>query len=182
MSLPQPVNTVTSKNLPPTAAPSVSVGVTTPAPSANDEPIIAKPLTPPDFTAIIKRGQKNHGVTLRLVEKNANGGQRYHQMAALGFVNATLADCTVPPFMVKDGAIQYGDLILMKIDRRTYEGALLHNQQRAVSRMNAPAITRQANLEVQKELSSTGAPVDMLRKIQVFTPGEKETEALLGKD
>lgn len=173
----QPLPSITSKIIPIPG----SVPISVPA-MAKDEPLIAKPLTPPDFTEIIRKGQKNHGVTLRLVEKNANGGQRYHQMVSLGFVNATLSDCVVPPFMVKDGAIQYGDLILMKIDRREYEGALLYNQQRAVARMRAPQVAKQANDLVQQELSGSGAPPSMLSKIQVFTPGEKETEALLGKE
>ena len=168
--------TITSKNLPtpPVQARPVAP-VTQPALQAtvdSDEPIVAKPLIDPDFTNLKK---KNTMISLRWVNRVAGDGMRYEHMKAIGFANATANDVEVPPNMLRDGAIIIGDLILMKIARRDYEGALLHNVEKAVARTRPRAYLSTGKQEMTNALNEVRGTAENKRKIQPFVPGRVES-------
>lgn len=164
--------TITSKNLPQPPAPSPKI-------QRRDEPIVAKPLVSPDFTNL---KLKNPNIALYWGNRVAGGGQRYEQLKASGFVNATVNDVEAPEFMVKDGAIIFGDLILLKIAKRDYLGALKYNEEKAVSRMRRDSNLTKGQAELRHALGEVPVPPELSKKISMFVPGEKETEDLLGKD
>lgn len=172
------VPTITSKNVPTPQPPPSS---TAPAAVAvkTDEIIVAKPLQQPDFVNLRPR---NPEIMFRWVNRAAGDGQRLDQMVASGFALAVATDVIgLPPSLLRDGRIINGDLILMKIDRKTYLGALKYNEQRALAQRG----TSKTNLEVgKKNLRETvGAmPTELQKKINVFVPSQTETEALAGKE
>src|SRR4051812_10844830 len=90
--------------------------------------IQARPLNQPDFVNI---KPKNPMISFRWVNRSVGpkeSTQRLDQMTFAGFILATPADCqNVQQSMIQGGHIVYGDLILMKIDRKIYEGALKYN-------------------------------------------------------
>ena len=101
----------------------------------------ARPLQLPDFVNI---KPKNPAISLRWVNRSVGvqgSTQRLDEMIYAGFVPATAAEVCMPngaPIMtnlIKDGKIIRGDLILMKIAREAYDGALKYNWSRAVARL-----------------------------------------------
>lgn len=175
--------TITSKNIPIPQPPPPPSAPAAPATSTvvveTDDNIVAKPLQQPDFVNLKPR---NPNIAFRWVNRAAGGGQRLDQMTAMGFALAVPTDVVnLPPSLFRDGRIINGDLVLMKIDRKAYQGALKYNQQRAL----AQAGSQKTNLEVgKKNLRETvGAmPPELQRKIAVFVPSQAETEALAGKE
>lgn len=178
--MPEP--TVTSKNLPkpPVAVPPpVAQGA---AQVPDEEPIVAKPLATPDFINLKK---KNPNIELRWVNRVAGTvsgqpGQRVDQMLATGFAFATPHDVEVPASMLNNGKITHGDLVLMKHDRRTYQGALKYNEERARKQGSRDNTLRTGQAKMQEAMKETSAPLDLRKKIQVFVPGEAEANALVG--
>ena len=141
-----------------------------------DTAIEARPLVLPNFDNISAVKQKNKNVSLRWVNRIAP--MRMAQMHAMGFVNATTADVDVPATMLKDGAIIVGDLILMKIARTIYMGALKHNQQKAVERLSKPVDVERGKQTLAQQVPA-GVPPDTQRKATVFTPTQAEIDALV---
>ena len=183
---------VTSKNvptpgvppLPPQQAAEVAKQAAAKLP---DESIEARPLVLPDYTDLRPR---NPLLQFRWVNRVAGEGQRMYQMEAMGFVKVTSKDVVgpdgkpVPDYLIKNGQIIYGDLVLMKIARRAYLGALKYNEQRAVDRISKAAFLKRARKIVSEELkkggASAGAQAEIAQKITTFVPGQAETEALVG--
>jgi hypothetical protein len=110
------------------------------------EQIEAKPLRAPNFISL---KPKNPNLSLfwgnRAVGEKESG-LRYDQLIAMGFVPAkpedvlTLEGLTCPPSICRDGRIMYGDLILLKIPRTDYVGALKWNEQNARLRVKKPGV------------------------------------------
>ena len=98
-------------------------------------------------------------------------------MKAMGFVNATPTDVEVPSNMLHNGAIIMGDLILMKIDRRIYQGALLDNQNKARARKTPRAFLNAGAKQVKDALNEVPGTAENKRKIQPFIPGRVESLA-----
>jgi hypothetical protein len=139
--------TLTSKNLPPVQQPravqtSPPAGLPPKPPTSVEvaipwEQIEAKPLRSPNF---INLKPKNPNLSLfwgnRAVGEKESG-LRYDQLIAMGFIPAVPTDVITsegmncPPSICRDGRIMYGDLILLKIPRTEYIGALKWNEQNA---------------------------------------------------
>lgn len=191
--------TITSKNLPPVQRPG---GIPTPPglppkPQASVEVAIpyeqieAKPLRAPNFISL-----KPKNPTLCLYWGNRavgekESGLRYDQLIAMGFVPAspmdvmTLAGGVCPPSICRDGRIMYGDLILLKIPRVDYIGALKWNEQSARQRVRKPgvAIDTGASKDIggREVLQSDGRasmqPAGFPRKVSAYVPDLAEVNA-----
>jgi len=137
--------------------------------------IIARPLMEPDF---VNMKSKNPNISLRWVNCKSGDGLRYNHMQAVGFVNATSSDVAAPASMLKEGKIVFGDLILMKIDRAKYQGALKYNEQQALARMRKTTQVQHA----RKTVSEVPTSPELIRKIQMFEPSLEETQKLIGEE
>ena len=150
-----------------------------------DEAIEARPLVLPDYTDLRPR---NPLLQFRWVNRVAGEGQRLYQMEAMGFIKVTSKDVVgpdgkpIPEYLIKNGQVVYGDLVLMKIERNKYQGALRYNEQRAVARISKEAFLKRAQKMVGEELKKGGAPPATQAKISTFVPGAAETAALTGSD
>ena len=130
----------------------------------------ARPLQLPDFVNV---KPKNPGISFRWVNRSVGikeSTQRLDEMIFAGFVPATPAECQIPdqkggyvpipPNLIKDGKIIRGDLILMKIDKKAYEGG---------------------RKQLATAVSQTGVPAGMARtlqqKLSVFRPGTTDKPA-----
>ncbi len=159
---------VTSANLPkpPVAAPVVEVST---------DAVVAKPLTRTDFTKI---KPKNTGIVFRGIFTGHNG-LRYEQAKALGFVNATQSDCEAPGWIWRDGGFHYGDLILMKIDAKTYNERIKENVDAANQRVSRAANVDRAKGQLATELRGVGGiPASYRGKIGVFVPTTGDLDKL----
>jgi hypothetical protein len=190
--MPEP--TLTSKNLPPSQQPgavktSPPSGLP-PVPSASVEVAIpyeqieAKPLRSPNF---INLKPKNPNMSLfwgnRAVGEKESG-LRYDQLIAMGFVPATPADVLTseggicPPSICRDGRVMYGDLILLKIPRTAYIGALKWNEQNARLRVKKPGVALAGDT---KNADSRVQPTPALNipssKVSTFVPQLAEVDA-----
>ena len=134
--------------------------------------IVARPLNQPDFLNV---RPKNPLIAFRWVNRSAGGGQRLDQMTYSGFILALPVDCiSVLPSQVKNGRIEDGDLVLMKIDRKIYEGALKHNWRRAVNRLHPKAQVQNGQNVLRDAVRAVGVPPDIGRKLSTFQPNERE--------
>lgn len=149
---------------------------------ASLDTIIAAPLNAPDFTNL---NPVNPGVSFRWVmhtlfkQDGSQNSIRYEEAKSQGFEIARKEDIKNPPMAYAvDGGIKFinGDLILMKIPRRTYEGALLWKDQQAAKQMLA-ASGRNAAGEVQKQVGRSAGG-----KIQTYVPTQTELEAFVNAD
>lgn len=132
--------TITSKAIP--TAPKITSTV----PSKDqeqfvpDDQIVAKPLRSPNFINLLPKNK-----SLALYWGNRSVGEkesslRYNQLLAMGFEPATPDDVTdqfgnpCPSALAHDNRVIYGDLILLKIPRVDYVGALKFKDQTAALR------------------------------------------------
>lgn len=133
---------ITSKNVPSAAKTSVAspTAFTKEAPVSYDN-IVAKPLRTPNFLNL-----KHKRPDMSLYWGNRAVGEkesllRYNQLIAMGFqpckpeeiVDQHGSPC--PSELAKDNRVMYGDLILLKIPKKDYLGALKYNEQRALARV-----------------------------------------------
>lgn len=153
--------------------------------AAMDDNIVAMPLNDPDFTTNVK--PKNPDISLRWVlyslgmRDGTASYLRFEKAKTQGYVVATAADLVNPPmaYSVDNGTkFVNGDLVLMKIDRRRYLGAILHREQAAAKAM---ASTKQAGRE-EVHRSLAGAPTSQRSKISTFSPTEGELKEFLEAD
>jgi hypothetical protein len=146
----------------------------------------ARPLQMPDFVNLRPR---NPNVAFRWINRSvgaAGSTQRLDEMIYAGFVPATAVDAVMPdgkpvmPNLIKDGKIIRGDLILCKIDRAQYEGALKYNWERSIARLH-PARQLQTGRSQLSKAVSGHIPGNMQKtiaqKLQAFRPGSGETTA-----
>jgi len=139
-----------------------------------DEDIVAKPLVTPDFANI---KSKNPNVSFRWIEFKAQDGLRFSQAQAQGWQVATeqdiVLDNVISPYR-KDGGSKFinGDIILMKMDRRRYLGALKHKHNVAAALNDASVLRTVTAKQTVAALESAGAAkAENLGKMSVFTPG-----------
>lgn len=149
--------------------------------------ITARPLSLPDF---IHLRPKNPNISLRWVNRSvglAGSTQRLDEMVYAGFVPALPADVVMPngaPVManlIKEGKIIRGDLMLMKISREAYDGALKYNWERAVSRLHPARQLSTGAAQLKKAIAERGVPGSVMptlkQKLQAFRPGTEEKTA-----
>ena len=146
-----------------------------------DDTIIAKPLSMGEGFFGLK--PKNPDVILRAIAFNVstNDGPsylRYEQAKSQGYANATVADVagTVPTSFVHDSGqrICNGDLIMMKISRSLYRGALKWKDQQAIRATKRIGAIDQGNAEIRKAMEETNMPPRLARKLQPFSPSPSE--------
>lgn len=187
--------TLTSKNLPPVQQPgavktSPPVGLPTKPPTSVEleipyDQIVAKPLRAPNFISL---KAKNPNLSLywgnRAVGEKESG-LRFDQLIAMGFVPAkpedvvTLQGLPCPPSIQRDGKILYGDLILLKIPRADYLGALKWNEQSARQRVKKPGVAISGNTQTADGRLQP-APVlegPLAKKVSMYTPQLAEVDA-----
>jgi len=169
---------ITSDNLPESQrGAAVNGGLKDPYPS-----VTARPLQMPDFVDI---KPKNPQLALRWCNRVAGEGQRLDQVTYAGFVPAKPEEVSypngkpIPSSLIKNGQILLGDLILMKIDRSAYDGALKHNWERAVQRLHPKAAQQQGRADLNNSLKEAGVrqTPDLLKKLSTFQPTDAEIEA-----
>jgi hypothetical protein len=144
--------------------------------------ITARPLQMPDFVDI---KPVNPLITLRWCNRVAGEGQRLDQVTFAGFIPVKPEEVRypngkpLPPSMIKNGQVLLGDLILMKIDKEKYDGALKYNWERAVSRMHPKANQTQGRADLANALKESGVrqTPDLLKKLSTFQPSDAEIEA-----
>jgi len=132
----------------------------------------------PDFTRLTP---KNKNVMFRWINRQAAAGTRYRQALAQGYVNATEADVEVPVVAFTNGAFLHGDLILMKMDRRQYLGAIKFNEEDAARKLTPAAIEAKTKATLQESLGKVAGPADAKAKIRAFTPPIDTVNALAGE-
>lgn len=169
---------ITSDNLPENQrGAAVKVDPNDPYPS-----VVARPLQMPDFVDI---KPKNPQVALRWCNRVAGEGQRLDQVTFAGFIPVKPEEVMypngkpLPPSMIKNGQVHMGDLILMKIDKASYDGALKYNWQRAIDRMKPGTAQRQGKQDLNNALKEAGVrpTPDLLRKLSTFQPTDAEITA-----
>jgi hypothetical protein len=152
-----------------------------PAELADD--IVARPLMLPDFVNI---KPKNPEIAFRWVNFKAGEGKRFNEATFQGFLPATPDDCENHLGMAKDGRVINGDLMLMKIDRKKYLGALRYNNEavnRVVRKANRETVANQMLKEELGNASSNKATRPEHRgMIQTFTPSPAEVKARIGDE
>jgi hypothetical protein len=195
MSTPNP--TITSKNLPPTQHPS---GLP-PRPPASVEvalpysQIEAKPLRAPSF---VNLRHKNPNMSIYLGNRavgEKESGLRYDQLIAMGFIPAKPEEVETipmdgkpalpcPPSIVRDGRIMYGDLILLKIPREDYVGALKWNEQNARLRVKRPGVSIEGDtqgsdgrIQPQNTLADLENNARLKGKIKSYVPALAEVDS-----
>ena len=144
--------------------------------------VTARPLQMPDFVDI---KPVNPQLALRWCNRTAGDGQRLDQVVYSGFLPVKPEEVrypngkAIPSSMVKDGKVILGDLILMKIDKASYDGALKYNWERAVDRMNPRAVQKQGRADLNNSLKEAGIrqTPDLLKKLSTFQPTDAEISA-----
>lgn len=136
-----------------------------------DEQVIARPLTSPDFTSVVP---VNPGIRFRWVNRihgNEGRGGRFEEAKSSGFVPANEKDIkgVVSAHMKRDGCIIYGDLILMKIDRKLYDGALKYNEEQARRRV-ATVTMGQGRKELGQALNEVPGSRENKDKVKLYNP------------
>jgi hypothetical protein len=135
--MPEP--TITSKNLPPIQQP--SAGVPPVEKQLSYDQIEAKPLRSPNF---LNLKPKNPNMSLYFGNRavgEKESGLRYDELIAKGFRPAkpeevlTTMGHPIPPSLVRDGRILYGDLILLIMPRSDYVGQQKFNAESAERRV-----------------------------------------------
>ena len=147
----------------------------------------ARPLALPDFINVVP---KNPSLSLRWVNRSVGptgSTQRLDEMVYAGFEFARIEDVKMAngaPVMgnlVKDGRIVRGDLILMKIARSAYEGALKYNWHRAVSRLHPSRQLATGQSQLSQAVRQAGVPRSvqptLSQKLAAFRPGSSEKPA-----
>lgn len=160
--------TVTSANLP--KPPVVEAFVP-------DEQIEARPLIVPAAEQV---KIKNRNCCFRWANRIAKEGESLRRWLAAGFTMAIPSvDVEVPAGLIRNGQIINGDLVLIKISREKYIGALKYNEERARARMAPGSVERTGRSAVNQALSEVNAPQNLRGKVRTFVPSDVETEAVI---
>jgi len=121
-------------------------------------------------------------ITFRWGHRLAGEGLRYQQLIYAGFLPAEPKDVKdVPQMLVKDGKVIYGELILMKIATKLYQGALLHNHNTAIRRGDRFKTTDNDGNEIKRtarvDAAIQNAPPALRNKLRAFVPSTEELKA-----
>ncbi len=144
--------------------------------------IVAAPLNAPDFTNL---HPVNPNISFRWVmhtlfkQDGSQNSIRFEEAKSQGYSIATKDDIKNPPMhYAVDGGIKFinGDIILMKISRKAYEGALLWKDQQAAKQMLA-ASGKNAAGDVQRQVGRSAGG-----KIQTYVPTQQELESFVQAD
>lgn len=171
-TVPTPTPAITSANLPKPPVQPVAV--------PEDEPIVAKPLVDADFTKI---KPKDPAMSLLFGNRIANKGLRIEDLLARGFRVArpdevvTQDGRPISKGLIVDGHVQRGDLLLLIIPKKDYQGQLMHNEQTARQRVSKAANASKGREELKNALKEVGGmPMRYRGKIGVFVPNTSDYE------
>jgi hypothetical protein len=137
-----------------------------------DDSIVAAPLVMPDF---INVPPANPNIAFRWINHKAGDGLRFSQAQAQGWVVANEKDVKanhLTPYR-RDGGTKFvnGDLILMKIERKKYLGALKYKHQVAAALADDSILRTLSAKRAASDLAAAGANRNYFRgKISTFTP------------
>lgn len=144
--------------------------------------IEAAPLNMPDMLNVVPVSPE---IEFRWGNRVASDGLRFQQLVYSGFQPAEPKDVKgCPQMLIRDGKVIYGDLILMKISKRKYRGALLHNHNVSVRQMQKfTTANREGQKLSRQEIldASIGGPPELRSKLRAFTPSDKETEGMISE-
>jgi hypothetical protein len=141
------------------------------APELGDD-IVAAPLVMPDF---INVPPARPDIAFRWINYKAGDGLRFTQAQAQGWAVAQAIDVKgnyLTPYK-KEGGSKYinGDLILMKIDKKRYLGALKYKHQVAAALADDSILRTLSAKRAASDLAAAGANRDYFKgKITTFTP------------
>jgi hypothetical protein len=144
--------------------------------------VVARPLMTPEVCSI---KVKDLTYQYRWVNRDGQGGQIYQQRKSQGFLNATTSDVEIlgGDAERRDGEIRAGDLILMKIRKELYEGAMKYNMQRAIALQGARGVFKEGGSTdvmsdaVAETKTIAETPGAVSHKAEPFIP--KNVDALL---
>jgi hypothetical protein len=134
--------------------------------------IVAAPLVMPDF---INVPPARPDIAFRWINYKAGDGLRFTQAQAQGWAVAQAIDVKgnyLTPYK-KEGGSKYinGDLILMKIDKKRYLGALKYKHQVAAALADDSILRTLSAKRAASDLAAAGANRDYFKgKITTFTP------------
>jgi hypothetical protein len=159
--------TITNKNLPPpqqaTAHPSIQPPLEK---ELSYQDIVAKPLRPPNFMNL---KPKNPNMSLFFGNRavgEKESGMRFDQLITMGFRAAvpsevlTMDGKAVPPSIIRDGRIMFGDLILLIIPKADYIGSQKWNEQTARLRVKKPGVSIEGDTQAADGRISPTAVLD----------------------
>lgn len=128
--------------------------------------IVARPL---GFGNALDIKVKHPEYSYRWVNKQE---QRQATMRALGFQLATLDDVDIPHTdSFRDGAIQMGDVVLMKMQKATYFAALKNNLKKAIIMGSKEGLDKAGNAEGEKAIGSLRGDQTAIRsKVAMYNP------------
>jgi hypothetical protein len=169
---------VTSANLPkPAVAPNPTAKPSQAEAFVPDEQIIARPLIVPAAEQV---KIKNRNCCYRWANRIAKEGESLRRWLAAGFTMAIpTVDVDVPAGLVRNGQIINGDLVLIKINRAAYIGALKYNEERAMARMAPGSVDKTARSTMNQALNDVNVPANLRGKVRTFVPSDAETEAVI---
>jgi hypothetical protein len=149
--------------------------------------IEARPLQLPDFVNIKSKNPNNAFRWVNRAVGVQGSTQRLDEMVYAGFVPVKPEEACMPngqPIManlIKEGKIIRGDLILMKIDRAAYDGALKYNWERSIARMHPDRQLQTGKKQLATEIAKAGVSPAVGRtlasKLQAFRPGTADKPA-----
>lgn len=96
--------------------------------------------------------------------------QRFLEAKALGFQLATKEDVEIVEEMIQDGAIMVGDLILMKMQKIRYFGALKAKDLRSLNLGTKKKLDEKGLSEGQKTIEKLGPAEKIRRQVSVYNP------------
>jgi hypothetical protein len=149
-------------------------------PEVTMENVEAKPLRSPNFLNL-----KPKNASLALYWGNRSVGEkesslRYNQLLAMGFVPAKPEEITdqfgnpCPEALTRDGRVLCGDLILLKISKADYYGALKYNAQSAAMRVRKFGVAMDGGRAEHQATESREIPKSALsglpKKVSAYVP------------
>jgi hypothetical protein len=171
---------ITSKN----AGPKVDSNPAKPTAFTNEpvvtyDNVVAKPLRTPNFLNL-----KHKRPNMSLYWGNRAVGEkestlRYHQLIAMGFEPCKPDEITdqngkpVPEALIRSDRVIYGDLILLKIPKADYLGALKYNALRAMARVKKFGVAmegRAAHQTAESRDIPRSVFADLPSKVQPYIP------------
>jgi hypothetical protein len=182
--MPEPTKppTITSSSLPPSQQPSAHPSLQEKEISYQD--IVAKPLRPPNFMNL---KPKNPNMSLFFGNRavgEKESGMRYDQLITMGFRAAVPAEVltmegkAVPPSIIRDGRIMFGDLILLIIPKADYIGSQKWNEQTARLRVKKPGVALEGDTQAaDSRIAPTSVMPNLGKKVQTFIPQLAEVDA-----
>jgi hypothetical protein len=162
--------TMTSKNVPGAKVSPLEQGLV-----VSDDQIKAIPLSAPGWQNV---KWKNPVISGRWVNYVAQKGQRFEEAVGQGYLVVKDTDAEVPGVPFKDGAFRKGDLILMKMDRARYIGAIKYNEELSLRLAGVRRKSDQRRPATRDPRTGEAILHGKRGKLTFFEPGGKDLDLL----